>query len=194
MTQAIAAFAAFMSVLRGALFVLGVLAAAAAGIAWGVRTRRFGPFSAAGRFARRWVDPLLMPVERIVVRSGAHPSTAPWWGLVVVLVAGTLLLTGVQALAGVVLQVAWAVQHPTQLPVLVLSWAFTVLRLALIARVVVSWLSVSVRTWWVRWSYWLTEWILRPLRSVVPPFGAIDVTPVIAYFLLWLVQSMLRIP
>lgn len=194
MTQAIAAFAVFMSVLRGTLLVLGVLAALAAGIAWGVRTRRLGPFSAAGRFARRWVDPLLMPVERIVVRSGAHPSTAPWWGLVVALLAGTLLLTGVQALAGVILQVAWAVEHPSQLPVLVLSWAFTVLRLALIVRVIVSWLPVSARAWWVRWSYRLTEWILRPLRAVVPPFGAIDVTPLIAYFLLWLVQSMLRIP
>ncbi len=193
MTQAIGAFGAFMVVLRGALFAVGVVAAVAAGIAWGVRTRRLGPFTRAGRFARRWVDPLLLPVERVVVRAGAHPSAAPWWGLVIVLVGCTLLLTAVPALAGLALQVAWAAGHPAQLPLFALSWALTILQFALIARVLASWLPVSPYAWWVRVSYRLTEWMLRPLRSVVPPFGAMDVTPVIAYFALWLAQSLLPV-
>ncbi len=194
MTQTIGAMAGIMTVLRSVLFAVGVLAAIAAGIAWGVRTRRLGPFTWAGRFSRRWVDPLLAPVERLLLRTGGHPTTAPWWGLVILLVAGTLLLSAVEALAGVVLQVMWVTGHPSQAPVLVLSWVFMFLRLALIVRVLVSWFPASAYAWWVRWSYRLTEWMLRPLRSVVPLFGAVDVTPVIAYFLLWLLQSLLHIP
>ena len=42
---------------------------------------------------------------------------------------------------------------------------------------------------WVRWSFVLTEPILRPLRKIIPPLGMIDITPIVAYFLLRLLQS-----
>ena len=42
---------------------------------------------------------------------------------------------------------------------------------------------------WLRWTYTLTEPILRPLRQFIPPIGgAIDITPILAYFLLKLLQ------
>ena len=183
-----------MAVLRGVLLGVGVLAALAAVLAWAVRTRRLGPFTFGARFARRWIDPLLMPVEKVVVRAGGTAASAPWWGLVFVAVAGALILTGVQALVGLGFEVAWAVQSPARLLLLLASWTFAVLRIALIVRVLASWLPVPPYSRWIRWTYPLTEWMLRPLRAVIPPFGLIDVTPVVAYFALWLVQSLLRIP
>lgn len=183
-----------MAVLRGVLLGLGALAALAAALAWAVRTRRLGPFTFGARFARRWIDPLLMPVEKVVVRAGGTAASAPWWGLVFVAVAGALILTGVQALVGLGFEVAWAVQSPARLLLLLVSWTFALLRIALIVRVLASWLPVPPYSRWIRWTYPLTEWMLRPLRSVIPPFGQIDVTPVVAYFALWLVQSLLRIP
>jgi YggT family protein len=42
----------------------------------------------------------------------------------------------------------------------------------------------------VRWSFVLSEPILKPLRSVIPPLGMIDVTPIIAYFALSLLQPL----
>ena len=43
----------------------------------------------------------------------------------------------------------------------------------------------------MRWSYTLTEWILLPLRQLIPPVGGmIDVTPVVAYFGLWLLSGL----
>ncbi|HVB31723.1 MAG TPA: YggT family protein [Gemmatimonadaceae bacterium] len=194
MTETLGGYALFVAVLRGILLGAALVATAAAAVAWGVRTRRLGPFSAAGRFSRRWVDPALMPVERVLLRAGGRGATAPWWGLVILLVAGALVLTTVEAIAGVVLQIAWAVQHPAVLPVLLLSWAFTVVRVALMVRVIASWLPVPTYSRWIHWTYPLTEWILRPLRSFVPPLGAIDITPVLAYFALWLLQSLLHIP
>jgi YggT family protein len=113
---------------------------------------------------------------------------------VFVAVVGALLLSGAQALGGVVLEVSWALQQPFGIVILLASWAFMILRLALIVRVLSSWLPIPPYSRWIKWTYPLTEWILRPLRSVVPPLGMIDITPVVAYFLLWLLQAILRIP
>jgi YggT family protein len=56
-------------------------------------------------------------------------------------------------------------------------------------RVVSSWFRVSEYSKWIRWSVVLTEPILRPLRRVIPSVGMIDITPIVAYFLIWLVSS-----
>jgi YggT family protein len=194
MTDIMGPLAGLLALLRTLLLGVGALAALAAALAWAVRTRRLAPFSFGARFARKWIDPLLMPVERVVVRAGGHPTSAPWWGLVVVAVAGALILTGVQALAGLILEVGWALSQPWGIVILLLSWTFTLLRLALIVRVIASWLPIPRYSRWIKWTYPLTEWILRPLRSLIPPFGMIDITPVVAYFLLWIVQSLLHIP
>jgi YggT family protein len=194
MNDSAISLAGMMSALRGALLGVGLLAALAAALAWAVRTRRLAPFSFGARLARRWVDPVLMPVERVVVRAGGSAASAPWWGLVFVAVAGALLLTGVQALVGLGYEVVWALQSPARIMILLVSWAFGIVRLALVVRVLASWLPVPAYSPWIRWTYPLTEWILRPLRSVIPPLGMIDITPVVAYFALWLVQSLLRIP
>jgi YggT family protein len=38
----------------------------------------------------------------------------------------------------------------------------------------------------VRWSFVLTEWLLAPLRRIIPPLGMIDITPIVAYFVIQL--------
>lgn len=183
-----------MPAVRGVVLAVGVLAALGAALAWAVRTRRLQPFGRLARFTRRFVDPLLAPVERVVARAGGSAASAPWWGLVFVAVAGAIVITGAQALVGLVFEVMWAVQSPMRIAVLLLSWAFAVVRVALIVRVLASWLPVPPYSRWVRWTYPLTEWLLRPLRSVIPPLGMIDLTPVVAYFALWLVQGLFHIP
>jgi YggT family protein len=50
---------------------------------------------------------------------------------------------------------------------------------------------VSPYSPWVRWSFGLTEWLLAPLRRVVPSLGMIDITPIVAYYLLLFVGNAL---
>ena len=38
----------------------------------------------------------------------------------------------------------------------------------------------------------LTEWMLRPLRSVIPPLGMFDVSPLVAYFVLVLLEGFMH--
>jgi YggT family protein len=66
----------------------------------------------------------------------------------------------------------------------VAHWAFSIVEIALIVRVIGSWIGANEHTKWMRPFVVLTEWLLAPLRRIIPPLGMIDVTPLVAYFLL----------
>jgi YggT family protein len=159
---------------------------------WLVRTRRLSPFGAISRFFRTTVDPALAPIEQRVVRSGGNPTAAPWWALVGIVVIGVVLLSLLNGLRNSIARLLSALSggiKPTLL--LVVIWAIGILQLALIVRVIATWIP-SVSHWRiVRWSHALTEWMLRPLRSWIRPVGMVDLTPLIAYFALWLIQGVI---
>lgn len=169
---------------RIAVFVAAIVASIVAVVDWLVRTRRISPFNGIARFFRRSVDPLMVPVERTVIRAGGQPASAPWWTLAVVVVGGLILIYLLNFIGGLLAQLAAGIDTPRVLPVLFLSWAFSLLELALFVRVIVSWLPISRYSRWVRWSFTLTEWFLAPLRRIIPTIGMVDITPFVAYLAL----------
>lgn len=186
-----AAMVAALSVIRLVFFGLAVVAAGIFLLDWLVRTRRISPFSPIARFSRSFVDPLIAPVERSVVRAGGLPTSAPFWALVAVVVGGLVILYLLEFLITQLAMLGAAANSgPSGILKLLLFWTFAILRIALLVRVVSSWLRVSPYSRWVRWAFHLTEPILRPLRGVVPPLGMIDVTPLVAYFVLWLLERV----
>ncbi|HOR00970.1 MAG TPA: YggT family protein [Anaerolineae bacterium] len=79
-----------------------------------------------------------------------------------------------------------------------MNWLFTfidllfyALNLAILARVIVSWLNVSPYNPIVSFIYQITDPILEPLRRIIPPLGMIDISPIIAMLLLSVVQRIL---
>ena len=75
--------------------------------------------------------------------------------------------------------------------VLLVHWTFTLLQIALLVRVISSWFQISPYSGWVRWSFALTEWMLAPMRQIIPTLGMIDITPIIAYFVLRLLEGLI---
>jgi YggT family protein len=181
-----------LTLLRYTVFgAFGVSVLAATG-SWLVRTRRVPPFSALGRFARSASDPLIAPVERRLLRSGGNPVNAGWWLVMGVAVAGILLL----ALARWLVQAAWSLRltldaGPAATFGLAVSLVYSVLVIALIVRVVGSWLGVFRYTAWMRPAYFLTDWIVEPLRRVLPHFGPFDWSPLAALVGLWILKAVL---
>lgn len=187
----ISSFDVVLGVLRPAVFAAGALAAVAALASYGVRTRRIQPFSSLARFVRERVDPwLIAPMERRLLRAGGTPYAAPWWALAAVIIGGLLLISGVGFLRDQLALLAYATQSGSLLIVLV-RWTFGVLQVALFARVISSWVGGSAYSKWWRWSYVLTEPILAPLRRVIPTIGMFDITIIVAYFGLQLLESMI---
>jgi YggT family protein len=193
MDQALAGYKVFVDVIRTALFWLALIAAVIALVDWAVRTRKLNPFGPIARFFRRFVDPLMLPVERRIVRAGGQPTAAPWWTLVTIVVGGLLLIWVLEFLGDLLVSLTLGVQSPQGMALLLLSWAFALFRLALYVRILSSWFQISPWSKWIRWSYVLTEWLLRPLRQVVPTMGPLDVTPIVALLLLWVVQRVLGV-
>lgn len=186
------AFDAFVSVLRMAFFIAAAVLAVVFAVDWLVRTRRINPFNPVARFMRRAVDPLIVPVERRVVRAGGMPTAAPWWALVGVVLAGIIVLVALDFLRSQILFAAAAAEGGGRgIYVVLVSWLFGVLQIALLVRVVSSWFGISQYSRWVRWSIPLTEWLLRPLRNIIPTIGMIDITPLVAWFILALLKSFL---
>lgn len=190
----LSSYAAFVAGVRVVLLYAAIVLAAICALDWAVRTRRISPFSGTARFFRTRIDPLMVPVERVILRAGGTPSSAAWWTLVALILFGVLLITLLQFVGGILTQVAFGINEPRSIPLLLVSWAFSVLRLALLVRVISSWLPMSPYSRWIRWSYVLTEWMIAPLRRIIPLIGMIDITPIVAWFLLNLIQSALGIP
>lgn len=182
-----------LPIIRTAFFWMAVVAAVICAVDWLVRTRRISPFGPIARFFKQTIDPLMVPVERSVVRAGGMPSSAPWWTLVAIVVGGIILINLIDFLFRQVATVAYATQSgPGGIAKLLIAWTIELLQLALLVRVVSSWLRVSPYSRWISWSYRLTEPFLRPLRQVIPLVGpGIDITPIVAYFLLRLLGGLI---
>ena len=186
-------FDLLLAALRPAVFVAGVLTAIAALVSYSVRTRRIQPFSPIARFMRDRVDPwLIAPMERRILRAGGTPYSAPWWTLAAVVLGGLVLLALVGFVRGQQLLLAFvATSGPSGFFRVAVEWLFGILRIALFARVISSWVGGSPYSKWWRWSYVLTEPILAPLRRIVPTIGMFDITIIVAYFGLGLLQSVI---
>ena len=192
-TTFLTVFDVVLAALRLLLFVVACVLFVVFAIDWLVRTRRINPFNPVARFFRSAVDPMIMPVERRIVRAGGTPASAPWWALVGVVVGGILLILALQFVRDLLVSTAISVgRGPRGLYDLLVSWTFGILQIALLIRIVASWFRLNTYGRWLRWSVSLTEWLLRPLRSIIPPFGMIDVTPLVAYFILVLLESLMH--
>lgn len=175
--------------LRSGFSIALLVAAGFATLAWAARTRRLNPFGAPSRFSRQVIEPMIAPVERRVARFGGSHTSAPWWALLAFLVLGALLLGVLGFLRDVLVSTYYASsQGPRGIIRLVVSAVFAVLQLALIVRVVISWVGGSYSRIG-RLAHSLTEWFLAPLRRVLPSIGMIDISPLVAYFVLILVRG-----
>ena len=193
MSTLLGAVATFTAFLRIAFLAGGVVLAAVAAADWAVRTRRLNPFGSVARFLRARVDPQLTGIERQVLRAGGRPTATPLWALMAYAIAAMLVLAAMEMLASLLGQAAMATTGGAGVMLLLaVRWTFGFFTFALIIRVISSWVPSLGASRWLRWSYPATEWMLRPLRGLIPSLGVIDITPIVAYFALQLLEYLVE--
>ncbi len=156
---------------------------------WAVKRGHLKPFGALPRTVRTLGQPLLRPFERKLYRSGGNPANAPYIFFWVALLGGLAVIGLVQWLIGTVLSLVYSASAgPRGLIVFLVDGLFSVLTFALFVRIISSWFGFSPYSKPMRVVHALTDWLLDPLRKVIPPLGMIDLSPLVAYFMLWLAR------
>lgn len=175
-------------------FVFGVVALSAllALGSWLVRTRRIAPSGALGRVLRAVTDPFMRPVERRLVRMGGNPTHAGGWLIVTTAILGIVFIS----LAGWFVATFETAQRaaqggPRETFRLIVELLYNILFLALIVRVIAAWFGAFRYSKWIRPAYILTDWLVEPIRRIVPPFGAMDLSPIVAWLVLMALRAIL---
>lgn len=138
---------------------------------------------------RQITDPVMQPLERLVVRRGGNPVQAGWWLVILVAIIGVVVMSLVQWGVGAWVGLSDAVQQgPREMLRTAVSVLYYVLLVALFIRVIGSWFGYFRYTRWMRPMYWLTDWIVEPIRRLLPSAGQFDFSPFVA----WLVLIGLR--
>ena len=68
---------------------------------------------------------------------------------------------------------------------------FELLNFLLIARIILSWIPHNRYHPLIQIIYNITEPILQPFRNMINPMGGMDLSPIIVFFLLRLLQGYL---
>jgi len=149
------------------------------------------PFGATHRTVRRLSDPFVVPVRGFLRHFHADPKYAPIVVIVVVILAGLLVFNLLGTLSQLVLGIAWALRSGS-LPALlgfIFHGLISIYILLLFVRVIFQMAMVSYMNPVMRFLYNTTEPLLGPLRRRIPPVGRWDISPIVAFILLWLLQA-----
>jgi len=155
---------------------------------WAVRARHLNPFGPWPRLVRRASDPVLRVFERRLVQGGGSPQDAPLWLVGAVVVGGLILLSLVRWLVGIESLVS---AGPRGWARAFVSVAFSLVMAALVVRVIASWFGISRYRSWMRPVFALTDWIVEPIRRILPSVGMIDFSPMVAWLLLVVLRGFL---
>ncbi len=171
--------------LRIAVFGAAACTAVVALTNWAVVRGYLQPFGAWPRFVRGASDPLLRPIERRLLGAGGNPQNASWWLFAIVLFGGLVLLATTRWLVGMIFSLAYLGEAgPAAILRTLVGWAFQLLIIALFVRVIASWLGGFRYARWLRPVYALTDWLVIPIQRHMPPFGMLDLSPLVAYLVL----------
>ncbi len=152
------------------------------------------PFGRPVLFVRRLTDPFVNPVRRALTGFGIQPNGAPLFVILLTILLGYFVLmfaaSVLNTLAGVVVSVASGrAGGVVALMGYVLYGLLSLYSLLLITRIIFSWGRVSYANRVMRFLVNTTDPVLMPLRRMIPPLGMFDISPIVAFIIIWLFQG-----
>lgn len=149
------------------------------------------PFGAPHRTVRRLTDTFVIPVRGLLRQFHADPKYAPIVVIVVVILAGLLTLNLLGTMSQMIQGILWALRTGS-VPALIgfiFHGLISIYILMLFVRVILSMAMVSYMNRVMRFLVNATDPLLVPLRHRIPPVGRWDISPIVAFILLWLLQA-----
>jgi YggT family protein len=151
------------------------------------------PFTWSVRTVGRLTDPVIHSVRRMLISFRIEPRVAPFVAVVLIIVFGYFTFMLAENILNTVAGVLYALSQPlVGAPRAItgyLIFGFLGLYTLLIfLRILFSYLTASNGNRWVRFLFRSTEPLLAPLRRMIPTMGMFDVSPIVAFIILYLLQ------
>lgn len=156
-----------------------------------VEAMDLNPFAWTSRTIRRLTDGLVMPVRRGLRNLTIDPKFAPLVVILIVILLGFFFLQLVGTIATTIAGILIALQSGAIVAVIgfILYGLISLYILLILIRIVFSWGMVSYSNRLMRFLVDVTEPLLGPLRRIIPPLGWMDISPIVAFIILWLFQQ-----
>ena len=149
------------------------------------------PFNWSARTIRRLTDPILTPVRRALAGFGVDPKYSPLVAILLTVLLGWFAIQLVSSIANTLAGILFSLERQALVPIVgyVLYGLVSFYILLIFIRIVFSWGQVGFRNRIMRFLINATDPMLLPLRRIVPPLGAFDISPIVAFVILWLIQA-----
>lgn len=149
------------------------------------------PFAWTARTLRRLTDVFVVPVRGALRQVGIDPKFAPLVVILVSILLGYFLLQLLATLAMTLSGVISSAQSGSPVGVLgfILYGLISIYILLIFMRIIFSWGMVSYTNRVMKFLVDTTEPLLGPLRRMIPPLGRFDISPIVAFLILWLFQA-----
>jgi len=152
------------------------------------------PFSWLAVNLRRSTEPVLAPVRAVLRGSRLDPRVAPFIAVILIIVAGYLVVLVVGSVLNTIAGIIHAVSsRQLGAPVAIIGYLLfgflSLYTLAMFIRIIFSWVGMSYANRLMRFFFIITEPLLSPLRRTIPPMGMFDVSPIVAFIILWLCKA-----
>jgi YggT family protein len=149
------------------------------------------PFGWMHRTVRRLSDWIVVPMRAGLRGFGVDPKFAPLVAILIVILLGFFFLSLISAVATTISGVVLGIQTGAPVWILgyILNGLLSIYSLMILVRIVFSWGGVSYVNRLMRFLVDATEPLLGPLRRVIPPLGMWDISPIVAFLIIWLFQQ-----
>jgi YggT family protein len=149
------------------------------------------PFSRPVLTVRRLTDPLIMPVRRALLGFGVDPKAAPLIAILLVILVGWFAVQLTDSIISTAIRVILSIQHRMFIVLVgsILYGALDIYAILIFMRIIFSWGMVSYSNRIMRFLVNVTDPLLVPLRRMIPPFGMLDLSPIVAFILIWLFKA-----
>jgi YggT family protein len=156
--------------------------------------REVNPFTWHARNMRRATEPVLLPARAILRGFRLDTRVAPFIVVILMIIAGYLTVqiagTILNTIAGVLYATTTRrVNAPAGIIGYLLFGCLGLYTLAIFVRIIFSWGGASYANRLMRFLVRITEPLLAPLRRMIPTVGMFDISPLIAFFIVWVCQT-----
>jgi YggT family protein len=152
------------------------------------------PFSWLAITLRRATEPVLAPVRAVLRGFRLDPKVAPFIAVILTIVAGYLVILVVSSVLNTIAGIMLAVSiRQIGAPVAIIGYLLfgflSLYTLAIFIRIIFSWVGMSYANRLMRFFVLTTEPLMGPLRRTIPPVGMFDISPIVAFLILWLCKA-----